>query len=112
MVKQDMNIENIISLPPHLQEVWSCIPPDMENINNYLDPLKRWFEKKTINGDRILIQGDFGAVHIMVTFAFSIGLVPIYSTTERVSVDEQMPDNSIRTKKIFKHVRFRVYERE
>ncbi len=37
------------------------------------------------------------------------GLVPVYATTRRESVEERLPDGDGRTVRRFKHVRFRRY---
>jgi len=56
-------------------------------------------------GDYVLIQGDFGAVYIKVNFAFSVDLIPVYSTTEREVVEKAMPDNTVRSGRVFRYRR-------
>jgi len=56
----------------------------------------------------VLIQGDFGAVYHMVNFAKELGLIPIYATTKRESI-ELKQGNKIIKKSIFKHIKFRKY---
>ncbi len=59
----------------------------------------------------MLIQGDFGACHIMVNFAFYLGLVPCYSTTAREVIEKPLQDGAITVTHNFRHIRFRRYER-
>ena len=68
--------------------------------------------RKSCNSDFVLIQGDFGAVYLMVNFAFSLGLIPVYATTERIVVEKRMQDNTVKSERIFKHKMFRRYEKE
>jgi len=60
-------------------------------------------------GDLVLIQGDFGATCLMVEYARSLGLTPIYATTARISEDKILPDGSVQTVRRFVHRRFRKY---
>jgi len=48
----------------------------------------------------------------MVNYAFSMGLLPVYSTTEREVMVKQMQDNTVKSERIFQHKIFRRYEGE
>ena len=112
--KQDahdsLSIDKIIELPPLLVTLWRQIPPDLESIKNYLEPLKNWLASHAQKNDYILIQGDFGACYIMINFAFEIGLTPVYSTTKREAVEQHGDDGTIKLVHNFKHQIFRRYE--
>jgi len=105
-----LTINEFVPLPPHLQESWRNIPPMKSLLSDYLDLFRRWIEENADLGDYVLIQGDFGAAYSMVNFAFLSGLIPVYATTERESVETQMPDGSVKLERIFKHRMFRRYE--
>jgi len=106
-----LGVQRIINMPPDLKDLWRQIPPDLPNINNYLTPVKNWLSREAQKNDYALIQGDSGACFIMVNFAFEIGLIPIYSTTEREAVDEHKKDGTVNLVHQFRHRIFRKYEK-
>lgn len=108
--QESLGVDKIIELPPELDTVWRQIPPDFESIKNYLQPVKDWLAGQAKQKDYVLIQGDFGACNIMAKFAFEIGLIPIYSTTEREAFEEHDDDGTVKLVHHFKHQMFRRYE--
>jgi hypothetical protein len=99
----------ITQLPEPLQPVWNSVTPELEKIEDYLEPIRAWIAATAQAGDYILIQGDFGATYLMVKFAFERGLIPVYSTTKRVAYEEHESDGRVRLVHNFRHVRFRRY---
>lgn len=110
--RNTLNINEFFPLPSNLQKLWQNIPPAEPSITSYMEHFRRFVKDNADNGDYALIQGDFGAVYLMVNFAFSLGLNPIYATTERDVLEKRMPDNSVRSERVFKHRIFRRYENE
>ncbi|AAB99695.1 TPA: hypothetical protein HA335_02195 [Methanocaldococcus jannaschii] len=106
--RKNLKVDEFIYLPKELQELWSNIPPDVDDIDNYLKPIKEFLEKHAKPNDYVLIQGDFGATYKMVNFAIDKNLIPIYSTTKRIAKDIYK-DGKIITIRKFKHCRFRKY---
>jgi len=106
-----LNIDEFVLMAPDLQKLWKDIPPTLPSLSNYLEPFRKWIKENASYGDFALIQGDFGAVYSMVTFAFSAGLIPVYATTEREVVVKQMQDNTVKSERIFRHKIFRRYEK-
>jgi len=107
--RNSLSVGRIVDLPHDLKVLWRQVPPDRNEINDYLAPLKNWLAEKAVESDYVLIQGDFGACYILVNFAFSIGLVPIYSTTNREAVEEYGSDGAVKVIHQFKHQIFRKY---
>jgi len=105
--KSTLKVDKFIYLPKNLQKIWSEIPPELDSLDEYLNKIKH-FIKSANKGDYVLIQGDFGAVYHMVNFAKELGLIPIYATTKRESI-ELKQGNKIIKKSIFKHIKFRKY---
>ena len=103
-------INEFVPLPLDLQELWRNIPPMKPLLSDYLEPFRGWIKENANSGDYVLIQGDFGATYSMVNYALSTGLIPVYATTERESVETRMPDGSVKLERIFKHRMFRRYE--
>lgn len=106
--EKNFDIHDFVVLPDRLQELWSNIPPELENIEAYLQPLKKYLLNNASKGDAILIQGDFGGGYHMVNFAKEHNFLALYATTKR-DVQEREEGNVIVKKSVFKHVRFREY---
>ena len=99
-----------IAMPDVVKQTWAQIPPDSPTIYSLLQPVRNWLISEASPGDYVLIQGDFGACCLMVNFAFENGLVPVYSTTERLVSEEKQQDGSVNIVRIFSHKIFRKYE--
>jgi hypothetical protein len=95
--------------PDEIQQLWSQVPPDTADIATFLTPVKTWLAETSQKGDIVLIQGDFGATYLMVNHAFSLGLVPVYATTQRQAREKMLSDGSIKMAHIFSFKRFRIY---
>lgn len=108
--RSSLGVKQIIGMPSDLKNLWRQIPPDLYEITNYLKPVKNWLAGQAKKNDYVLIQGDFGACFIMVNFVFKIGLIPVYSTTEREVAEEQRADGTVNLMHQFKHRIFRKYE--
>ena len=103
-------ITSFVYLPSGLQILWSNVPPDLKELKGYLKPIVEWLKANAKEGDWVLVQGDFGAVFTVVDFCFQNGLVPVYATTRRLSVEGIEGDALLKLSR-FDHVIFRKYER-
>ncbi len=101
-------VEEFVTLPSDLQYRFSNVPPDLENLDDYVRPFLLFLFEKSARGDFVLVQGDFGLVHKIVCFSRSVGLVPLYATTERIAVEKEIEGKFVKVSQ-FKHVRFREY---
>ena len=110
--RRSLNVGEFVTLSRDLQTLWIAVPPSEPSLHDYLAPLRRWLKETAGSGDYALIQGDPGASYLMVNFTFSAGLIPVYATTERMVVEKRMPDNAVKSERVFKHKRFRRYEKE
>ena len=109
--KNALSVQEFLPLPEDLQNLWTNIPPMVPQLTEYLNPICNWIKENANYGDYALIQGDFGAVYLMVNYAFSQGLIPVYATTERLAVEKRMPNGVVKSEHIFKHKMFRKYEK-
>jgi hypothetical protein len=113
--KQDaclnLNISEFIYLPDNLQRKWLDISPYEETLSLFLQDLLVWLKINAKKDDYVLVQGDFGAVFLVVDFCFKNELVPVYSTTKRQIVNEETEGENVNISRVFSHVRFRKYER-
>ena len=103
-----LDIEEFVSLPSDLQVLWSNIPPEIENLDSYLNPIKNFIKDNAQKDDIVLIQGDFGGCYEMVNFTKSLGLKAVHSTTKRDVVEKIVDDKVVKTS-TFEHVIFRLY---
>jgi hypothetical protein len=102
-------VDRIVPLPSELQECWKNIPAVSPAIAGYLKPIQNWLIVEGRVGDYVLVQGDFGACYLLVRFALSQGLIPVYSTTQREAEEEILPDGTVRLIHHFEHQIFRRY---
>jgi hypothetical protein len=103
-----LKVKEFIYLPDNLQSLWSNIPPDIDDLDKFLEPIKDFLKQNVKEGDFVLIQGDFGATYKMVNFVKKLSATPIYATTKR-ETQEKLIDNKIIKTSIFKHIAFRSY---
>lgn len=103
-----LKIDDFVYFPDDLQELWSNIPADLTNLNNFLMPIKEYIKNNAKANDIILTQGDFGAVYEMVNFTKNLGLIPVYSTTKREIKTEEI-DGKIVKSSVFEHIKFRKF---
>ena len=110
--RSSLGVGSIVAAPPEISTIWAGIPPAADAIAATLDPVVNWLATEGNPGDFVLIQGDFGATYLMVNAAIRLGLIPVYSTTQRQAVEEHKPDGSVHIGHIFSHVQFRRYQVE
>lgn len=108
--RQNWGIDQFQVLPPDLQALWSNVPPTLEELTPYFAPLLEWISEHLTWKDYLLVQGDFGAVFLVVEYcrAFNYG-TPLYATTLRQTQESLNEDGSVRIERVFKHVRYREY---
>lgn len=105
-----LHIEKFVSLPETLQRLWSNISPNLISIQTTLEPIFEFLHKNVKESDCVLIQGDFGAVYLLVNYTKKLGAIPLYATTKRDAI-EYINNKGEKVKKSkFKFVRFREYE--
>jgi hypothetical protein len=107
--KDNLQITGFQALPPDLQKYFSNVPSDLLDLSEYVQPLKDWLQANTQPGDYALVQGDFGLAFLLVNYCKSIGIIPVYATTERQSVEVVQEDGSVVTQRVFRHKLFRKY---
>jgi len=103
-----LGVEEFITLPTELQTLWSNIPPQLTNLESYLEPLKTYIRNNAKEGDVFLIQGDFGGCYAMVNFVKALGFRAVHSTTTR-DVVEKTVNGKVEKFSRFEHVIFRLY---
>lgn len=106
--KEKFSISQFIELDSKLLDKWANIPPDLEDLTEYIKDILEWIDEKSQIGDYVLVQGDYGATNFVVDYCKSKGLIPVYATTKR-KVTEQKLGEVIRSSREFEHVMFRRY---
>ena len=106
--KENLGVDEFIYLPQDLQEKFSNVPPEIDNIKEYSEDFIKFLQKNANKNDYILIQGDFGVVFWIVEYCRKNNLKAVYSTTKRI-VKEKNIDGKVVKISEFKHVKFRFY---
>jgi len=106
--QQEFGISQFISMPEELSQKWATIPPELDNLSDYLMPFKEWIHQYAGPGDYALIQGDYGATFELVEYCRMRGITAVYATTTRKAV-EQVNGDKVTITRQFEHVRFRRY---
>ena len=108
-IENNLKVNTLYKLPEHLQKLWSQVPTRQDlDFNTYLDEIKTFLSNSLVEGDYVLIQGDFGATYHMINFAKKQGFIPIASVNKRVS-KEKIEEGIVKKYSEFKHECFREY---
>jgi hypothetical protein len=108
-LKERFNITEFISLPDELQKLWSNFPPEGDFPVELAKKFLKFLKENGDEGDYVLVQGEFGLVCHIVSWCLDNKMIPIYSTTKRIFIDEVQPDGTIKNIHFFKHINFRKY---
>jgi len=100
-------VYEFIALPSPLQERFSNISPENDD-ETLVEELKKFILTMSKQGDKILIQGEWGVTYSMVSFAKMMGRIPLYSATHRY-IEERTEENIVYKSSKFEHVKFKLY---
>ena len=106
--KDSFGVGEFVYLNEKLQKVWSNVPPSLEDLKEYLEPIVDFLKDSLNSEDVVLVQGDFGATCYMARVVKELGGVAVYATTKRDVVEIKVGDK-IEKKSVFEHVMFREY---
>lgn len=105
-IKRKLQCKEILYLPKKIQTVFSNVTSN--NREFIINELKVYLSKNANKGDYILVQGEFGVSYKMINYSKEIGLIPIYSSTKRETI-EITKGNKIKKITFFKHEEFVEY---
>ncbi|MBP6282020.1 MAG: hypothetical protein KA384_08235 [Leptotrichiaceae bacterium] len=105
-IKRKLQCKEILYLPEKIQSIFSNVTSD--NREFVINELKVYLSKNADKGDYILIQGEFGVSYKMINYSKEIGLIPVYSSTKRETI-EINKGNKIKKITFFKHEEFVEY---
>lgn len=108
--RKNWGITEFVYLPDNLQALFSSVPPDIDDLRSYAEPLKDFIVNNVTTNDVVLITGEFGLTYFLVTLCKLYRFKCVYATTARETIEERQSDGSVVKKSIFKHIRFRMYE--
>jgi len=106
--KSSFGVEEFLTIDNDLQNICSNVPADLEDIVEYLQPIRDFLIENMKEDDIVLVQGDFGATCTMASFVKSLAGVAVYATTKRDVVKEEIDGKIVKTS-VFEHVRFRKF---
>lgn len=104
-------VKDIVYLPSSLQTLWSGVDPHGPFLPDRHTPVLNWLKQEARNGDRVIVQGEYGLTVYFVMLCWALGLVPIYATSERIYHEEPGPGGTVLRRHAFRHVNFREYVR-
>ena len=102
------SVDEFVVLEDDLQKLLSQIPPELESLDGYLQPIKEYLKENITKNDVVLIQGDFGGCYEMVNWVKQLDAISIYATTARNVIEKNVNGKIVKTSQ-FEHVRFRKY---
>ncbi|NLI83774.1 MAG: hypothetical protein GX443_19140 [Deltaproteobacteria bacterium] len=106
---ENLGVSGFVNPPESVKALWADIPASPAEIRPFLQPVFDWLDGASEPGDYVLVQGDFGAVFLVVHHALETHRIPVYSTTRREAAEEPGHDGSVQLTHRFRHVRFREY---
>ena len=104
--RENLQISNFIYLSEELQNKWRNF--DIDD-NDVVEGVKEFIINNATIGDYILIQGEYGLVFKMVSWALDNGYIPIYSYSKREYINEVLSDGTIKNIHYFKHICYKIY---
>lgn len=106
--KEQLHVDSIITLPKEIRDIWGKITPVGSLPVDSLSKVIEWIEGESVEGDYVLVQGDFGSTFYIVDYCFKNGRIPIYATTNR-KVEEKRENETVKINRVFKRENFRKY---
>ncbi|EJF06356.1 hypothetical protein ThvES_00015670 [Thiovulum sp. ES] len=108
--QESLGVSEFLSLPEDLQKKWSQIPADLDKneLEKYLEPIKKWIFKNGKKNDLSLVSGDFGATYQIINFCKENSVKPYHSTNKRVA-KEIFDGDKVHVSHTFQHVKFREF---
>ena len=107
--RQRFGVSKFLSMPNELYAKWSSVPASKGDLHSYLGDILKWIELNADDGDYALVQGEYGATYMTVSHCLSKGIIPVYSTTQRIVKEDKVGEKVIAQRE-FEHVIFREYE--
>jgi hypothetical protein len=107
-IKHRFHITDIVYPPEHLRKLWANIPPEGEWEEQWIQDLKDWLSQQLSEGDKLIVQGEFGAVFSLVSWLKNKGFQVYYATSLR-KAEEMKQGETVVTRRTFEHVCLREY---
>lgn len=108
-LKINWKIDKIFELPAELRSIWSQVPVRDINWNIYVSKICEWVKGHSQKNDLVVVQGEYGLTYYMVDWCKANNLLPVYSLTERNSVEEKKITGEIIKVSKFVHCGFRPF---
>ena len=106
--KENLGVDEFVYLPQKLQEKFSNVPPEIDDIKEYSLDFMEFLNQNAKKDDFVLIQGDFGVVFWVVEYCKQNNLKAVYSTTKRIVKEKNIEGKVVKISE-FQHIKFRFY---
>lgn len=110
--RENLGVDRFLYLPTELQQRFSNVPADLDDLHAYALPLRQWLRDQAQPGEPVLLQGDYGLTYILLHDCLELQLVPVYACSERQVLEIPQADGTVLTQRVFRHRRFRRYSRQ
>ena len=100
--------ERIIYPPPQTTELWSAIPTDKDITKAHLAPFTDWLQEAAVEGDVVILQGEFSVTFALIDYSLRRGLTPVCAVSKRITIEEKEGEK-VKKQIIFEHICFRQY---
>jgi hypothetical protein len=104
----EMGVTHIVTLSDDLKKVWSQIAPDADR-KAVAQTMIDGFLNTAQEGDIVLVQGEFGTTFVVVDYCLQKGLVPMFATSVRRTIEKTLDDGTVEKTAIFDHAGFVPY---
>ena len=106
----EMGVTDVVTLNDDLKKIWSQIAPNADR-KAVAQTMIDGFLTSANEGDIVLVQGEFGATFMIVDYCLQKGLVPMFATTVRRTVEKTLDDGTVEKTAVFDHAGFVKYTR-
>ncbi|ACX75158.1 conserved hypothetical protein [Fibrobacter succinogenes subsp. succinogenes S85] len=103
-----LGVGDVVDMPPDIARCWGTVPPELDSVCGYVQPVIDWLSSQATKGDVVWVQGEWGAVITVVAWCEARDLRAVYATTKREAT-EIHGENGVQMTHVFRHVRFRDF---
>src|SRR5690606_17637582 len=99
--REKWEVGTFLPLPADLQSRWSQVPPEGPSPEEWRKWVLEGWTRGNGPGDVGVVQGEFGAVYLVVSWCDRESRIPVYATTARRYESRKLPDGTVKHIHIF-----------
>ena len=106
----EMGVTEVVTLGDNLKKIWGQIAFNADR-KSVAQTMIDGFLSSANEGDIVLVQGEFGTTFMIVDYCLQKGLVPMFATTVRRTVEKTLDNGTVEKTAVFDHAGFVKYTR-